>query len=95
MLSQHDTASVSNDAQAAAHSAKAAVSKVADSPDVKKAESDVKAMGHDAARELRKAGDEAKAAANSLAADAHHAAHGAANGDDQDSDKDKKNTSSN
>jgi hypothetical protein len=93
--SKHDTASVSKDAQDAGHSAKAAISKVADNPDVKKVESEVKAMGHDAAKEFRKTAGEAKTAAHDLASDAHRSVHGAASGDDKDkSDKDKKDSSS-
>jgi hypothetical protein len=79
--SKQDQANVAADAHSASQDAKSAIAKVANNPDVKHAEADVKQMGHDAAVEIRKTAAEAKNATHQVANDAKHAVHGAADTD--------------
>ena len=83
---QHD---VSHDAQDAAKSARAAFDRAAHDPAVKRVGADVKSMGHDAAQEMRRSAAEAKAAADSMAGDAKHAAHRAGESADDHKDRSK------
>lgn len=73
--SRHDDAKMKADLHGAGHDVDSAAAKVTHNADVKRAEAQFKAAGHDAAKDLRKAAAEAKAAAHALASDTRHAAH--------------------
>lgn len=73
--SKSDRSDMSADARDAASSARTEASKVANDADMKRAEADIKHLGHVAAQDVREGAVEAKAATNSVVADAHHAAH--------------------
>ena len=73
--SRHDPADVGGDLKDAGHNVSKAAAKVAHDPDVKAAEADLKAAGHDIAKDVRKAGGQAKVAAHDVASGAHHAGH--------------------
>jgi hypothetical protein len=81
--SKHDESDASKNAKDAAHSASAELKKVAHDPDVKRAAADLKAIGHDAAKNLRKSAAEAKGATNAVVNDAKHGAHRAGQSQDQ------------
>jgi hypothetical protein len=75
--SKHDEAKSQNDlsksAKDAANSARAELKKIAHDPDLKRAAADLKAFGHDAARDLRKRAAEAGGATNAVVNGAQHA----------------------
>ena len=73
--SRHDDAKVSADVRGAGHDVDSAATDVARNPDIKRAEAQFRAAGHDAAKDFRKAAAEASAAAHAVAADTRHAAH--------------------
>jgi hypothetical protein len=83
--SRHDPSNVGDDLKDAGHNVGSAAAKVAHDPDIKAAEADLKAAGHDIARDVRKAGAQAKIAAHDVASDTHHAAHDVTHNDDGDS----------
>ena len=89
--SKNDRSDISSDAQDAAHSAHSEASKVANDADMKRAETDLRHLGHVAAQDVRKGALEAKAATNSVVNDAQHAAHNAGERVDQ---KDRDSSSS-
>ena len=95
--SKSDQHNVSHDAQDAAKSAGAAFDRAAHDPALKRFGTDVKDMGHDVAQDARRSAAEARAAANSMASDAKHAAHRAGEGTDTrgDHDRQKKDRSAN
>jgi hypothetical protein len=76
--SRHDDAKVTGDLRNAGHDVDRAAGAVAHDADVRSAEAQLRAAGHDAAQDARKAAAEAKAAAHDLAADSRRAAHDAA-----------------
>jgi hypothetical protein len=73
--SNHDEAKVSTDLKDAGQSVKSAAGDISHNPTVKTAEAKMKAAGHEAGKDLRQLGAEAKSATHSLASDTRHASH--------------------
>jgi len=73
--SRHDDSDLKADLKGAGHDVDSAAGHVAQDPDIKSAEAQLRDAGHDAGKDVRKAAAEARAAARSLAADTRHAAH--------------------
>ena len=72
---KHDSADVGQDFKNTGHDISHEFGKVAHDPDVKSAESDLKAVGHDFAKDVKGTGAQAKSAAHDVAGDARKAGH--------------------
>lgn len=86
--SKHDNADVGQDLKNTGSDISHEASKVAHDPDVKSAESNLKAAGHDIAQDVKQAGAAAKSSAHDVAGDAKRAGHDVTH--DTKSDRDTK-----